>query len=135
MKEQLFVLYTNECQCHYEGRHIIKLVYDSIIVSLLNYDETDHGPVVDEFSAWCKHCFLDINISKTKKMIIDFRRKHSPILPAVIYGQAGQVVQYLATIIDNKLTHDTILMLFVQRPIRPCIFIGSSEIVMLTLPF
>ncbi len=30
----LFSLYTNECQCHYEGRNIFKCADDSAIVSL-----------------------------------------------------------------------------------------------------
>ena len=59
----LFVLYTNECQCYYEGRHIIKFADDSVIVSLLSNDEINHGLVVDEFSDWCKRSFLDINVS------------------------------------------------------------------------
>ncbi len=46
----LFVFYTNECQCHYEDRCIIKFTDDSTIVSLLSNDIADHGPAVDDFS-------------------------------------------------------------------------------------
>ena len=105
----LFVLYTNECQCYYEGRHIIKFADDSVIVSLLSNYEINHGPVVDDFSDWCKRSLLDINVSKTKEMIIDFRKKSPPILPAVICSQAVDVAQqykYLRTIIDDKLTFE-----------------------------
>ena len=96
----LFVLYTNECQCYYEGRHIIKFADDSAIVSLLSNDEINHGPVVDEFSDWCKRSFLDINVSKTKELIIYFRKKPPPILSAAICGQAVDVVQqYLVCVV------------------------------------
>lgn len=47
-----FVLCTNECHCHYEGRHI-KFADNSVIVSLLSNDETNCGPVVEEFNDWC----------------------------------------------------------------------------------
>ncbi len=57
---------------------------DSVIVSLLSNDATDHGPVVDEFSDWCS--FLDINVSKTKEMMIDF-------LSSCCCGQAVEVIQ------------------------------------------
>ena len=50
------------CQCYYEDRHIIANHH----VSLLSNDVMNHGPVVTEFSDWCKH-FLDINVSKIKE--------------------------------------------------------------------
>ena len=65
---------------------------DSVIMSLLNDDDIDHGPVVDDFSDWCKQSFLDINMSKTKEMITDFRKKPLPIPPAFIHDQAVEVV-------------------------------------------
>lgn len=46
------MLYTNEHQCHYEDKDI-PFFDDSVMVALLSTD--DHGPVVDKFSAWCKH--------------------------------------------------------------------------------
>lgn len=33
LSQLLFVLYTNECQCNYEGRHIFKFAGDSVVVS------------------------------------------------------------------------------------------------------
>ena len=30
---------------------------------------------VHKFSAWCKENYLDLNIVKTKEMIVDFRKK------------------------------------------------------------
>ena len=44
-------------------------------VSFLSNTETNHGPVVDGFSDRGKHSFLNINVSKTKEIINDFRKK------------------------------------------------------------
>lgn len=103
----LFVLYSNKCQSHHEGRPILKCVDDSIIVSLPSDDDLDHGSVEGSCIDWCKQSFLDINVSKTKEMIIDFQRKPLPIPSVCIHGQAIEMVQqykYLGVIIDDKFT-------------------------------
>lgn len=65
----LFILYKKECQSQYEGRHI-KFADDSMIVSLLSNQDTDHGPVVEDAIDWCERSSLSINVLKTKEMII-----------------------------------------------------------------
>lgn len=102
----LYILYTNSCQSKFENRHIIKFADDSVIVSLLKGGELDHGPVVNDFVSWCKEFFLELNVSKTKDMIIDFR-KTAPIPKlTVIEGTEIDLVEnykYLGTVFDNKL--------------------------------
>ena len=77
----------------HEGRHIFKFADDSVIVSLLSNQETDHGPVVEDFIEWCKRSFLEINVSKTKEMSIDFRKQPPSIRPSIINGQAVDTVK------------------------------------------
>ena len=102
----LYILYTNDCRSQHENRHIIKFADDSIILSLLHGSETDHGPVLDDFIAWCDSSHLHLNVTKTKDMVIDFRRNPLPALTTTIKGQAVEVVEsykYLGSWIDNKL--------------------------------
>ena len=33
-----------------------------------------HGAALGDFTEWCDEPYLDLNVSKTKEMIIDFRR-------------------------------------------------------------
>ncbi|KAF7705683.1 hypothetical protein HF521_020969, partial [Silurus meridionalis] len=103
----LFVLYTNECRSQLERRHIIKFADDSVIVSLLDNEDSVHGSVLVDFIDWCKLSFLDINVLKTKEMIVDFRKNRTAISPVVINDHAVEIVhhfKYLGTIIDEKLT-------------------------------
>ncbi len=105
----LFVLYTNECRSQHVGRHILKFADDSVIVSLLNSDNPDHGPVVKEFTDWCFKSFMCINVSKTKEMLIDFRKHLSVSPPLVTEDQAVELVhnyKYLGTNIDDKLSFE-----------------------------
>ncbi len=102
------MLYTNECQTQLERLHIIKFVDDSVIVSLLNSEDIDHGPLTD-FIDWCKLSFLDINVLKTKEMILDFRKNHMVIFPVVIKYHVVEVehqFKYLGTVIEEKFTFE-----------------------------
>ena len=68
--------------------------------------QQNHGPVVDDFVAWCENAFLHLNITKTKDMSIDLRRHPNVPCSSVIKGQDIDMVpyyKYLGTLIDNRL--------------------------------
>ncbi len=74
-------------------------------MSLLNNEEDGHGPVVDDFISWCVSSYLSINVSKTKDMLIDFRRSPHDTSQTVIQNKVVENVdeyKYLGTIIDSK---------------------------------
>ncbi|KAJ8397099.1 hypothetical protein AAFF_G00009530 [Aldrovandia affinis] len=48
--------------------------------------EQDHGPILYDFSA-----LLELNISKTKEMVIDFRGKPPRTDPVVNHGEENRV--------------------------------------------
>ncbi len=105
----LYILYTNDCSSHHTNRSIIKYAVDSVIVSLLNDDEDGHGQVLDDFVSWCKEAFLQINVSKTKEICIDFRRPPPVHQCSSILNQPVELVtsyKYLGTIIDNMFKFD-----------------------------
>lgn len=102
----LFILYTNMCQSTFKNRFILKYADDSVIVSLLQEGENNHGPVVDDFVKWCEDSHLQLNLAKTKDMTIDFRKNTRTPEPVRIKGQVIEQVhsyKYLGTIIDCTL--------------------------------
>ncbi len=102
----LFILYTNMCQSTFKDRLILKYADDSVIVSLLQGNEYNHGPVVDNFVKWCEDSYLQLNITKTKDMAIDFRKNAKTPESVAIKGQVIEQVhsyKYLGTIIDSAL--------------------------------
>lgn len=102
----LFILYTDMCQSSFKNRFILKYADDSVIVSLLQGNEDNHSPVVDNFVKWCDDSHLQINLTKTKDMAIDFRKNAKTPEPVMIKGQLMEQVQsykYLGTIIDCTL--------------------------------
>ncbi len=105
----LFILYTNMCQSKWENRTILKYADDTFIASELQGNKTSHGPIIDDFIKWCEESYLQLNLSKTKDMIIDFRKQAHPHEVTSIISQKIESVQsykYLGTIIDSKLNFE-----------------------------
>ncbi len=91
----------------HKDRFILKSADDTVIVSLLTEDVNCHGPVVNDFMT-CDSAFLQVNIKKTKYMVIDFRSSPSSPQPTSVKGQMRKSVssyKYLGLIIDNIDTH------------------------------
>ena len=100
----LFTLYTNDC-IGSEDCPLIKYSDDSAIVDLSNSDNS-YFEQVTKFSAWCKDNCLDLNVEKTKEMLIDFRKQSSAVPDLLIDGKRVERVpeyKYLGTILDEKL--------------------------------
>ena len=72
----------------------------------------EYRKVITNFVAWCKLNHLCINASKTKEVVIDFRRKSPQTAPVNIQGLDIEIMEeykYLGVHINNKLdwTHNT----------------------------
>ena len=57
---------------------------DTTIVGLISgSDESVHREEVDTLTSWCQDNNLSLNVSKTKEMIVDYRRRqeeeHAPL--------------------------------------------------------
>ena len=58
---------------------------------------------------WCRENDLDIKVNKTKELVIDFRKRGTPIPEVTINGLPIERVseyKYLGTVIDDKLEFD-----------------------------
>ena len=103
----LFILYTNDCVSHHSNCSLIKFADDAALVGFLTDSDQDYRSEVDHFHDWCNQNSLILNISKTKEMMIDFRKRPPPLQPVTIHGTVIETVEeykYLGTIIDHKLT-------------------------------
>ena len=101
----LFILYTNDCRSTNDLLKLIKFSDDSAIVDTSGSD-LDYKTAVNNFSNWCTDHFLQLNVSKTKEMVIDFRRTSQPPDPITIDGEVVdrvEVFKYLGIQIDSKL--------------------------------
>ena len=100
----LYILYTDDCRSNHLNRFLVKFADDSALPSLLQGSEQYHGLALTEFVDWCDNCYLDLNVTKTKEMTVDFRRQeHSPG-KTIMHNNEVEIVskyKYLGTIVSN----------------------------------
>lgn len=104
----LFTIYTSDF-CFNSGTcHLQKFSDDSSIVGCITDDnEEEYRTLVENFVRWCDTNHLQLNIGKTKELVVDFRRrrKSSPT-PITIRGEEVEVVdnyKFLGVHLNNKL--------------------------------
>ena len=92
----LYSLSTHDClSCHVRTK-ILKFADDTTVTGLVqNSDESESRDQVNKLISWCNDNNLELKVSKTKEMIVDFRRKtFSPPSPLVIDGRTVEIVQH-----------------------------------------
>ncbi len=90
---------------------IIKFADDTVVLGLIsNNDETAYLDEVERLT-WCQDNCLSLNVSKTKELIVDFRkRQQRPYTPLMISGTPVERVssfKYLGVNIAEDLTWTT----------------------------
>jgi len=113
-----YILCTDDCRSWHDNRFIVQFADDSAIVSLLGAGECDHGPVVEDCVHCCNDAFLQINVLKTKDMLIDFSRNQTDLKRTAIKEQEVDVVgsyKYLGCVIDKKLNFNVNVEMICKR--------------------
>ena len=101
----LFSIYTSQCKCYDSSTQLFKYADDTALVSQCINNDVVFRHEVEQFVTWCKDNHLELNIKKTKEMIVDFRK--GPVQHDTLYidNEAVDVVneyKYLGTIIDDQ---------------------------------
>ena len=83
----LFTLFTNDCVSGNQSVRVVKFSDNATVIGCVNNaNESVYREEVQRLVDWYKNYNLVLNISKTKEMIIDFRKKKTPIHPLFIDG-------------------------------------------------
>ncbi len=109
----LYSLYTHDCVSSHSSTSIIKFADDTVVLGLINNDdETAYLDEVERLTSWCQDNCLSLNVSKTKELIVDFRkRQQRPYTPLMISGTPVERVssfKYLGVNISKDLTWTTL---------------------------
>ncbi len=77
-----------DCVSSHSSTSIIKFADDTVVLGLIsNNDETAYLDEVERLTSWCQDNCLSLNVSKTKELIVDFRKRHLlPYTPLMISG-------------------------------------------------
>ncbi len=79
----LYSLYTHDCVSSHSSTSIVKFADDTVVLGLVsNNDEAAYLHEVERLTSWCQDNCLSLNVSKTKELIVDFRkRQQQPYTP------------------------------------------------------
>ncbi len=105
----LYSLYTHDCVSSHSSTSIVKFSDDTVVLDLIsNNDETAYLDEVERLTSWCQDNCLSLNVSKTKELMVDFRkRQQRPYTPLMISGTPVERVssfKYLGVNISEDLT-------------------------------
>ncbi len=108
----VYSLYTHDCLSTHSSPSIIKFADDTVVLGLINNnDEAAYLDEVERLTSWCQDNCLSLNVSKTKELIVDFRkRQQRPYTSLMISGTPVQRVssfKYLGVNISEDLTWTT----------------------------
>ena len=71
----LFSLYTSDCRSSNKLCSIAKFADDTVLIRLISDDDSSkYVDEINKFATYCKTNFLELNVKKTKEMIIGFRK-------------------------------------------------------------
>ena len=103
----LFSLYTADCRGTDESCPLVKLADDTELVGKISNDEDVlFHKQFENLVNWCDQNYLYLNVSKTKEMCIDFRKKQRCPKPVYIKTEAVERVEthkYFGVVFDSKL--------------------------------
>ncbi|KAL0148403.1 hypothetical protein M9458_056303 [Cirrhinus mrigala] len=107
----LFTLLTHDCTAKFSSNHIIKFADDTTVVGLIsNNDETHYREEVAQLAKWCGSNNLSLNVSKTKEVVMDFRRNsvdHPPLTIDSLAVERVSSTKFLGVHITENLTWTT----------------------------
>ena len=71
----------------HDSNTIIKFADDTTVVGLItNNDETAYREVVRELAVWCQDNNISLNVSKTKELNMDYRKRRADQAPLTSTG-------------------------------------------------
>ncbi len=106
----LYSLYTHNCVSSHSSTSIVKFADDTVVLGLIsNNEETAYLDEVERLTSWCQDNCLSLNVSKTKELIVDFRKRQQrrPYTPLMISGtpvERESSFKYLGVNISEDLT-------------------------------
>ena len=100
--------FTHDCMARHDSNTIINFADDTTVVGVLitDNDETAYREEVRDLAGWCQNNNLSLNVTKTKGMIVDYRKRsteHVPILIDRAVVELFESFKFLGVHIINKL--------------------------------
>ena len=90
----LYSLFTHDCVAKHDSNTIIKFADDTTVLGLItDNDETAYREDVRDLAVWCQDNNLSLSVSKTKELIVDYRKRRAEQAPINIKGAVVERVE------------------------------------------
>ena len=106
----LHSLFTHKCVAVCDSNTIIKFADDTTVVGLITDDNVATYREGRDLAVWCEDKNLSLNISKTKELIVDYRKRIGAVVERV------ESFKFLDVHITKELTWSTHTHTVVKRP-------------------
>ncbi len=74
--------FTHNCVSSHSSTSIVKFADDTVVLGLINNNnETAYLDEVERLTSWCQDNCLSLNVSRTKELIVDFRKRQQRPTP------------------------------------------------------
>ena len=83
----LYSLFTHHCVARHDYNILIKFADDTSVVGLIT-DNNDpaYREEVRDMAVWCQDNNLSLNLSNTKQLIVDYRKRRAKQAPIKVTG-------------------------------------------------
>ena len=106
LSPMLYSLVTHDCVSSASDTLICKFADDTTTVGFIhNENEVAYRDQVDSLVSWCSDNNLELNVDKTKEIIIDFRKKKVEHIPLTIQGKKVEIV-YTFKFLGSLISYD-----------------------------
>ena len=108
LSPSLYSLFTNDCVSNEDSVKVIKFADDTTLEGLIeDNDESMYRDEVRRLEQWCGDNNLELNVEKTKEVVIDMRKNKSTHEPLMINNQEVELIdsfKFLGTTISSSLS-------------------------------
>ena len=122
LSPMLYSLFTHDCEVNSVNNFMVKYADDTTLGGLIFKDDSMYRDEVNHLVQWCHDNNLELNVQKTKEIIVDFRKNPDKVEPLNTNGSEVEIVdsfKFLGVHISNDLkwvTHvDSIVRKAQQR--------------------
>lgn len=115
-----FILYIDDCRSTHPDCHLVKYADDTVLLFLLSGLLHFHSSVFNEFVEWCDSFFLELNVKKTKKLVVIFSSEQKKVAKTIVTTIHRMIVEtvdefkYMGTILNRNIV-STIYYSFIEN--------------------
>ena len=90
----------------HDSNTIIKFAAEITVVGLItDKDDTAYREEVRDLAGWCQNNNLSLNVTKTKEMIVDNRKRSTEHAPILIDGAVVEQVESFKFLVSTSTTN------------------------------